>query len=390
MGCGPTRGWRTGGDWAHSCYEELFMLNAARQSVAKYLLIFAFWTFLGVSFAGQFFIASSQLNRGVSWQQALFYSLADWYVFALLSVFPIKLSGRFGLEGGRWGRNLWVHLGASVLFSLSYVAIRTLVAQGLARADGQALGFGETFRPLLFKTWHFNLLIYWVILTVCHAVDFYRKYQERHTRSLQLENRLVEARLLALQMQLNPHFLYNTLHAISALMYRDVDAADKMITRLSQLLRHALESTSQQEVDLKTELTFLRSYLEIEQARFGPRLKVEFTIDPQTENLLVPNLVLQPLVENAIRYGIEPHAGPGIVQVETARHNGRLTLRVTDLAPIQVKFPIREGVGLSNTRARLEQLYGHDQTFELKPRAEGGLEAVITLPCRPVAPAAAG
>jgi two-component system, LytTR family, sensor kinase len=360
------------------------MINLARHRGAQFLLIFAFWTFLGMSFAGQFFIASSQLNRPVSWQQALFYSLVDWYVFALLSIFPIKLARYFGFEEGRWWRNLTLHVSASLLFSLGYVTLRTLVAQGLGWITGQPAGFVATFRPLLFKTWHFNLLIYWVILTVYHALDFYRKYQERHSRSLQLENSLVEARLLALQMQLNPHFLYNTLHAISSLMYRDVEAADRMISRLSHLLRYALESTAQQEVPLGQELGFLRGYLEIEQARFGDRLQVDLKIEPGTENLLVPNLILQPLVENAIRYGIEPHPGPGRIFIQAGRNHETLTLRVRDSGHAVVPGPIKEGVGLSNTRARLRQLYGDRHSFLVKPDSRGGLEAVITLPCRAV------
>jgi len=222
------------------------MQQRVRERAVQGLFIFAFWTFLGLSFAGQFFIASSQLNRPVSWQQALFHSLADWYVFALLSVFPIFLARRYGFGERRWWKHLALHAGASVLFSLGYVVVRTGVAMLLARTVAEPATFTDTFRPLLFKTWHFNMLIYWVILTAFHALDFYRKYQERHTRSLQLENSLTEARLQALQMQLNPHFLYNTLHAISSLMYRDVDAADRMIAQLSDLLRYALESTSQQ------------------------------------------------------------------------------------------------------------------------------------------------
>ncbi len=353
------------------------------------LLLFAFWTFLGVSFAGQFYIASAQLNRAVSWHQALYYSLADWYVFATLSCVPIYLARHYGLEEGHWRRNVTLHLCASLVFSVCYVILRTAVAKGLGWLMGQPVGFGATFKPLLFKTWHFNLLIYWVILTVYHAVDFYRKYQERNTRSLQLEKRLAEARLLALQMQLNPHFLYNTLHAISSLMYQDVQAADRMIARLSQLLRYALQSTDQQEVPLRQELEFLRRYVEIEQARFGNRLNIEIQIDPHTESCLIPNLILQPLVENAIHHGIEPHASPGTIRIQSSRTNDRLTLQVNDTGLTPVSMPVKEGVGLSNTRARLRQLYGERQSFALTPGPDGGLQAVITLPCRPVASATA-
>jgi len=353
-----------------------------RERTIQGLFIFAFWTFLGLSFAGQFFIASSQLNRPVSWQQALFHSLADWYVFALLSVFPILLARRYGFGEQRWWRQLILHAGAGFLFSLGYVVVRTLAAMALAGLTSQSTtSFSDTFRPLLFKTWHFNLLIYWVILTAFHALDFYRKYQERHSRSLQLEKNLTEARLQALQMQLNPHFLYNTLHAISSLMYRDTDAADRMIAQLSDLLRYALESTSQQEVPLREELGFLKNYLKIEQTRFGDRLRIEFAIEPNSEDLLVPTLILQPLVENAIRYGIEPHASPGSILIQAQPQGDTLMLRVQDSGHGPVQLPFKEGVGLTNTRERLEQLYGPNHTFTLEQGESGGLEARLTLPC---------
>lgn len=360
-------------------------LNLAKRRTAQGLLIFAFWTFLGLSFAGQFFIASSQLNRPISWRQALFHSLTDWYVFAILSVLPIALAQRYGFGERRWWRHFTLHAGASVLFSLAYVLVRTLVAKALPGPLPQPSSFLEMFRLLLFKTWHFNVLIYWVILTVFHALDFYRKYQERHTRSLQLEKSLTEARLQALQMQINPHFLYNTLHAISSLMYQNLDAADRMITQLSHLLRYTLESTLQQEVPLSRELDFLRSYLRIEQARFGTRLTIDFETAPGTTELLVPTLILQPLVENAVRYGVEPFADPGRILVQSTLQNSTLTLSVRDSGRGPFRLPFREGVGLSNTRARLEQLYGEDQTFLMRPWPEGGLEAVITLPARAVA-----
>ena len=200
-----------------------------------------------------------------------------------------------------------------------------------------------------------------------------------------LEKRLVEARLQALQMQLIPHFLFNTLHAISALMHQDVEAADRMITRLSELLRHALESTDQQEAPLREEIDFLKRYLEIEETRFGDRLKIELNIPPDTEDLLVPNLALQPLVENAIQHGIEPHARPGRVTISARRDGANLLLEVRDTGNGAPAGSWREGVGLTNTRSRLRQLYGDRQTFELGSAPGGGFLASIRLPCRNVA-----
>jgi two-component system, LytTR family, sensor kinase len=350
----------------------------------RFLPIFGLWTLIGLSFAGQFFISSSQTGRPVSWHQALSHSLADWYVFALLSVIPLRQARRFGLDGPDWGARFAIHFMTSIVFSVLFVGLRSFVALWQPGALA-GTNYVEGFKVLLGKTWHFNLLIYWVILSVAHALELYRKFQERVTRTAELERRLAEARLQALQMQLNPHFLFNTLHAISALMHQDVDAADRMIIRLSELLRHALESTDQQETSLREEIHFLRRYLEIEETRFGDRLTIELHIAPDTEDLLVPNLVLQPLVENAIQHGIEPHARAGRVTVRSRREGETLLLEVRDTGNGAPAGDWQEGVGLSNTRSRLRQLYGDRHTFTLGPAPGGGFQAVIQLPCRDVA-----
>ena len=201
-------------------------------------------------------------------------------------------------------------------------------------------------------------------------------------RQLGLEKSLAQAKLQALQMQLNPHFLFNSLHSISSLMHKDVEAADRMIARLSDLLRAALDNTGHQEVTLRQELEFLERYLEIEQTRFGERLNVKWDIAPDTLEARVPNLVLQPLVvENAIRHGIEPHARRGLIELRAQRMDGTLTLEVSDNgAGLRDHEPAEEGVGLSNTRARLRELYGQEHRFELRGGREGGLLARLTIP----------
>ena len=356
-----------------------------RNSPLRWALVFLFWTLIGLSFASQFYLSSYKTGRPVSWGQAVSWSLGDWYVWAVLSL-PIGwLARRFRFDDVNWGRHVAVHLGASGACSLVYMVVRAWVGQVQSRLGGQPVSFTETFNPLLVKTFHLNLLIYWVIVSVHHAFDYYREVQERELRAAELEKRLVQARLQALQMQLNPHFLFNTLHAIAALMHKDLEAAERMITRLSDLLRYALDSTEAQEVPLGQELDFLRRYLEIEQTRFGDRLVVRFDIAAETLGALVPNLILQPLVENAIRHGIEPRAKPGCIDLRAWRENGRLKLEVRDngvgLAP--GRRP-EEGVGLSNTRARLQQLYGDGQhRFGLDNASGAGLAVCLEIPFRP-------
>jgi two-component system, LytTR family, sensor kinase len=237
----------------------------------------------------------------------------------------------------------------------------------------------EVVNALLIKTLFFNALIYWVIVSVAHALNYYRRYRERELRASELERNLTAAKLKTLQMQLNPHFLFNTLHAISSLMHKDVNDADRMITKLSDLLRRALDSSETQEVPLRQEIDFLRRYLEIEQTRFGDRLEVRFDIPDNTSDLLVPNLILQPLVENAIKHGIEPHARRGIVQIGARREGDQLFLEVSDNGGgLSVNHD--ERIGLANTRSRLGQLYGDDQAFKIETAASGGVAATIRIP----------
>jgi two-component system LytT family sensor kinase len=349
-----------------------------RRRWSRLLLGFCFWTLLGLSFASQFYISSAKAGLDVSWNQAVNYALGDWYVFALLSVPVIHLARRFRFEGAAVGKAAAVHVVASIAFSLSYMVLRAWVGQWQSHAT-----FQEVFKPLLVKTWHFNWLIYWVIVAVSHAFDYYRKYRERELRTAELEKRLVQAKLQALQMQLNPHFLFNTLHSISSLMHKDVEAADKMITRLSDLLRAALAGADTQEVTLRQELNLLQLYLSIEQIRFGSRLSVKMEIAPDTLEAQVPNLILQPLVENAIRHGIEPRARPGCIELRSQRQDSRLALVVSDDgAGISGNGAVKEGVGLSNTRARLRELYGETHRFELVGGPAGGVRVEVSIPFR--------
>ncbi len=342
----------------------------------KWPLGFAFWTLIGLSFAFQFYISSAKAGMDVTWKQAVSYALGDWYVFALLSIPVVWLAGKFQFESGRRAVSLLVHLPCSVVFSLTYMVLRAWIGTWQSEAS-----FAEAFQPLLVKTWHFNLLIYWVIVAVSFAFAYYGKFRERELRAAELEKSLAQAKLHALQMQLNPHFLFNSLHSVSALMHQDVEAADRMVVRLSDLLRAALDNSGAQEVTLRDELKFLQSYLEIEKIRFGNRLTVQTEIPADLLDARVPNLILQPLVENAIRHGIEPHAKPGRIELRAQRVNGKLTLDVSDNgAGVNDTKAISEGVGLANTRARLRTLYGEAQSFELRNRPEGGLRAQLTIP----------
>lgn len=238
---------------------------------------------------------------------------------------------------------------------------------------------------------HVNLLIYWIVVGIAHLRLINRRYleRERETARLaletaQLETKLAEARLDALKMQLHPHFLFNTLNSISVLMREgDIESANKMLVRLSELLRAALRSEAVQEVSLKDELEFLRGYLEIEQIRFQDRLRVSFDVERATLDARVPNLILQPLVENAIKHAVAPLATAGTITIETRRENGFVRLTVgDDGAGFDFSSKNANGIGLKNTRERLEKLYGDEQRFEIASKEGSGLRVTMTIPFR--------
>lgn len=353
------------------------------KAAAKALLFVGVWTLIGLAFASQFNFTQSRRGYVVTWPFALQTALADWYVFAVLSIPALWLARRYRLGGPSWKGPLAVHLLAGAVFAVAWVVLRVWVEQVRLASRVPWFDFGEMFHWTLARSFYFNLLVYWIIVGASHAFSLYRELQDRELRAMELEKLLVQSRLETLQAQLNPHFLFNTLHAISALMHTDVEAADRMISRLSDLLRMALERTDTQEVPLRREVDFLQKYLDIEQIRFGPRLQVELDIEPEVWEALVPSLILQPLVENAIRHGLEPRARAGRIVVSARQADGRLHLEVRDDGVgLRQERPVQEGVGLSNTRARLQHLYGPAHQFGLRNLEGGGLAVTLSFPLR--------
>ncbi len=321
-------------------------------------------------------------------------NLGYWYSWAVLAPGIIRLSRRFPLDQTYWMRSVPVHiLGVFVATSVHIVmAVAARMLAYWAYGESTASWRMEAQR-MFFLNFDWEMMTYWAIVGLSHALRFHREAQARKLRASQLETRLVEARLQTLQRQLQPHFLFNTLNTISALMHRDVDAADAMIARLSDLLRISLRMVGVQEVTLKEELDFLSKYLEIEQTRFRDRLTVVFEIQPDTLDGLVPNLILQPLVENAIKHGIGPRAAPGTITIRARQAGAMLELEVQDngvgMSAARLS-DFNRGVGLSNTRSRLEHLYGSLHRFEFRRPAEGGLLVSIAVPLAEVSQESTG
>ena len=220
-------------------------------------------------------------------------------------------------------------------------------------------------------------------LVIGQLWNYYRKYRDRELRASKLAAQLAEAQLTVLKMQLDPHFLFNTLHAVSSLMHEDLEAVDEMITRLSDLLRLSLENVNDQEVTLKREMEFLQGYVEIQRTRFRDRLTVHMDIDPVAFDAMVPNMILQPLVENAVTHGIAPRSTAGEIRIRARRADGLLRLEVIDngkgLADDLANLS-NKGLGLANTRARLRQLYGGRYHFSLQRGTPEGVVVTLEIP----------
>ncbi|MGB9181406.1 MAG: sensor histidine kinase [Pyrinomonadaceae bacterium] len=355
----------------------------------KWSLIFGGWMLFAVFFGLQSYVTSAYFGRPVTWGGALSVWLICACIWATLTPFVIWLARRFPVDRIRRWRNLGVHLLAGALISMLQLAIYIFARQLLLPETARPFAPLDALRRILVSEFHANLLIYLTIIGLCHAYEYYVRYRERERRAAQLEldaaqleTQLAQAQLDALRMQMQPHFLFNTLNTINVLMQEDVQAAQRMLVRLSELLRLALQNTNTHEVSLRHELEFLRSYLEIEQTRFQDRLTVTMDVEDDALDAQVPNLLLQPLVENAIKHGIAPRAEAGTVLIRAARVNGYVELQVRDNGPgiKDAAERFTNGIGLSNTRARLERLYGGASSFALTDADGGGLQVTISIP----------
>ncbi len=316
------------------------------------------------------------------WRTLIILNTTYWYLWALFTPAIIWLSQHFRFERKGLWRAVVVHLPSVVLCSLTHILTMSGVQWWFARAQGRPFAWWEEAQKSALLNFDWEMMTYWTIVGLSHAVLYYRESKDRALRTSQLETRLVEAQLKTLQQQLHPHFLFNTLHAISALMHRDVEAADRTLMRLSDLLRLTLEHIGQQEIPLQAELDFLSKYLQIEETRFADRLVVRFDVQAETLDTLVPNLILQPLVENAIKYGVAKKSGPGHIDISARREGDKLRMEVRDDGEglsEDALTALQKGIGVSTTRARLQHLFGADCRFEFH-RQTAGLSVVVVIP----------
>jgi two-component sensor histidine kinase len=348
-------------------------------------VIFSVATALGFfsAFAAFYFVATFT-EKPEAFGLLLTLNLGYWYSWAVLAPTILWLTRRFPFDRRSWKLAVPVHIAGVLVGTSLHVVMACLHRMATYWLIGESLDtWLHEMQEMLFLNFDWEMMTYWTIVGVGTAMKYMHEARARELNAAQLETRLLEARLQTLQRQMQPHFLFNTLNTISALMHRDVEAADAMIARLSDLLRMSLERVGVQEVPLKEELDFLSKYLEIEQTRFRDRLTVVFDVQAETLHALVPNLLLQPLVENAIKHGISPRPTPGQIAVRARISGAMLELDVQDngvgLSAARLT-DFNRGVGLSNTRSRLDHLYGSLHRFEFRQPAEGGLLVCIAIP----------
>jgi LytS/YehU family sensor histidine kinase len=299
-------------------------------------------------------------------------ALADWEVWTLLAPLVLLLAARAPLSRHRLAMSLAVHIPAGIGL--------TAIKLGLAEIFTRAI-IGPGRMPFSLLKIYLSLMTYWAIVGAVQYAEQRRQSREEELRSARLQTELARAQVEALKMQIHPHFLFNTLNAIAGLMREDVESADTMLAQLSELLQGTLETAGLQEVPLAEELRLLRAYLAIQQTRFGDRLRVNIDVADGCDQNLVPTLILQPVVENAIRHGFSVTPGPGTVAIRVSSERERLRIDVTDEGPGPPQ-PLREGYGLGNTRSRLHALYGDTADLSVVPIDPRGARARLELPRR--------
>jgi two-component system, LytTR family, sensor kinase len=339
------------------------------------------WLLLSSVFASQLFLA----GYVTPWPRAFAAEAVYWLSWWLLAPAVFWWCRRLRAAG------LAVRVAGLLIGALAAAFFQPLIGQAILHAQNALnLCVGDCVAPaaLLSPAWFtqairnagVNLPVYAGFVLAWHATTYYRESHDRQVRAVELESLLRHSQLEALRSQLNPHFLFNSLHSIAELVHQDPKLAEQLIVRLGELLRRALDTAKQPQLGLAEELDFIRGYLEIEQMRLGDRLRVVWEVEPDTHGVLVPSLILQPLVENAIQHGIAATSVPGTLTLRARLADGQLHLEIADsgpgMPPAGESRP--QGIGIANTRARLQRLYGERQSFELHHGA--GLVVKMRIP----------
>jgi two-component system, LytTR family, sensor kinase len=352
-------------------------LQPTAQRLARVLRIVAAWALFGLFNGTQTGVTRLYLGTALPWRQFYWYSAFDALVWICFTPAMFALARALSPVRRGWALAALGHFAAGIAMGTLHLYLTVLLVPmvGYRAAPGRTL-----FGSLITVRLQFDLLTYWLVIGILTAVDYYRRFRERELHASQLETSLAEARLSMLRAQLQPHFLFNTMNTISSLMYKDVAGADRVLQRLAGFLRLTLETASAKEVRLETEMEYTSRYLDIEETRFSDRLAVERQIAPGVLDAMVPTLILQPFVENAIRHGVGARAEGGRIWIRAERAGALLRVEVEDDG--EAPQEVREGVGLGNARSRLAAMYGERARLEAGAGAAGGFRVTMELPFR--------
>lgn len=366
------------------------MGSAFKSRLWKAGLYFLGWTVLALFYFSQALAQKVAMRDPTPWWQYLATWLIGVYILATLTLVVLWLGQRFAIQRRNWVRRTALHLVFSFCFSFLDLVIAAAIFPRLGLVPSVFKNFSSTLGFLLFIDFHGSVIAYWTILACQAGVRYYREYQRREQEALRLElqaselkTQLARAQLSALKMQLQPHFLFNTLNTITVLVRQGKgELAEEMLGRLSDLLRCVLEDVEANEVPLRRELEYLRLYLSIQQVRFQDRLKITISVDPETLDAAVPQMALQPIVENAIRHGVGRLSSAGQIEITASIVEGNLTIKIEDDGPgfLPEASSASTGIGLANTRARLNQLYEHGAQLLMSNRGEGGASVTLVIP----------
>jgi two-component system, LytTR family, sensor kinase len=354
-----------------------------RTQLPRLPLIFAAWLVPALLSAFDNYMQSRLSNERPEWRWVLFNG-ADWLLYASLTPAVFRISRRFPLQRNGEGRRIALHVGCALGMCVAWATLGQFLRLAIfpPPAGFTATTFWHALAAWIFTTLPFGTGVYFALVGIEHALAYMTQARERETLAVRLTAQLSEARLGALRMQLNPHFLFNSLNAITVLVRdRNTEAASRMLELLSDVLRLVLRAEASHETPLSAELDFLERYLAIEQVRFSDRLRPRVEVDAAIRRALAPQLVLQPLVENALRHGIARRADAGLLEIAARRDGDTLVLTVRDDGPgLDPDRAATTGVGLANTRARLAALYGDRAGLEIADAAGGGVVSTIRLP----------
>ncbi|WP_435353619.1 sensor histidine kinase [Emticicia sp. SJ17W-69] len=346
----------------------------------KYWLIPTFWIVVSILMFAQEYLSNQIRNLPFDWVSSIVFKF-KWLLYIPITFLVFYIGKKLPIQKPQIVQRLLVHKVISLLISTLAVFVYALFLTLLFNFVGDKKPFTDMFRKVVSTSFLNEFINYWLILAVYHGIKIFENYQQSLVEKARLEQQLSDTKLNALKMQLQPHFLFNTHHNIIGLMQKgDTEKATKMLMKLSDLLRLSLKETNDDLFRLKNEIHLLQLYLDILKIRFEERLDYNILIDSELQDAFVPPMLLQPIVENAIKYGIEPFAKHGIIEISASGKQKQLMLSVKDNG-IETFTDFKFGIGLMNTQERLKNLFGDETNLNIASNyPNNGITVTITLP----------